>query len=134
MGGESGQPYIYDRPRTYAYSDFNPRAATQAAHKAEQEKNKPKSKKDGPLINFNAHPDSYMIVPGKNISHKTMSKYTKPTVTTLRWTQLTFRILEEIGALGLLICVICLRKMEMSMSYIIRVAVRRRSSMKAYLY
>ena len=133
MGGDSGQPYIYDRPKTYAYSDFNPRAATQAAHKTEQEKNKPIAKKDGPLINFNAHPDSYMIVPGKNVSHRTMSKYTKTTVKALRWTQLSFRILEEIGAIGLLICVICLRKMEVSMSWIIRIAVRQ-SSMKACQY
>jgi hypothetical protein len=122
MGGD-GQPYIYDRPRTYAYSDFNPRAVTVAARKAEQDKNKAKAKQDGPLINFNAHPDSYMIVPGKNVNHKTMSKYTKKTVTVLRWTQLVLRVHEEIGAIGLMICVICLRNMETSMSWIIRIAV-----------
>lgn len=124
MGGDSGQPFIYDRPKTYAYSDFNPRAATQAEQKKREEDEKRRSKKqDGPLINFNAHPDSYMIVPGQNVTHKEMSKRTKPTVKALRWTQLALRILEEIGAIGLMVCVVCLRKMETSTSWIIRIAV-----------
>ena len=128
MGGDSGQPYIYDRrPMTYAYSDFNPRAATQATRKAEEERNKRRSKQDGPLINFNAHPDSYMIVPGRNVNVKMMSKYTKKTVTILRWTQLALRILEAIGAIGLMVCVVCLTNMETSMSYIVRIAVRMRA-------
>ena len=109
---------------TYAYSDFNPRAATEATRKAEEERLREKPKPNGPLINFNQHPDSYMIVPGKNVNHKTMSKRTKKTVVVLRWTQLAFRILEEIGAIGLLICVVCLGNMESSMSYIVRIAVR----------
>jgi hypothetical protein len=125
MGGDSGQPYIYDRrPMTYAYSDFNPRAATEATRKAEEKWLKGKAKPDGPLINFNQHPDSYMVVPGKNVSHATMSKRTKTTVVALRWTQLAFRILEEVGAIGLLIGVVCLGNMESSMSYIVRIAVR----------
>lgn len=124
MGGDNGQPYIYDRPTTYAYSGFNPRAATQAAQQAEYERNKPKAKQDGPLINFNAHPDSYMIVPGKNVNHKTMSRHTKKTVKVLRWTQLALRMVELIGAIGLMVCVVCLKGMQSSMSWIIRIAVR----------
>ncbi|MGG6497511.1 UNVERIFIED_CONTAM: hypothetical protein NY603_31770, partial [Bacteroidetes bacterium 56_B9] len=62
------QPYLYGQlegSRTsiaYPYSDFNPRAATQAHYQAfaeRAERQKKLSQQDGrPLINFNQHPDS----------------------------------------------------------------------------
>ena len=121
MGG-SDQPFIYEPRRTvYPYSDFNPRAVSQAADKAAKEK--PKPKQDGPLINFNEHPDSYMIVGGQNVNYKSMPASTKKKVAAIRWTQFALRIIEEIGALGLLVCVICIKNIETSMSWIMRIAV-----------
>lgn len=126
MGGDSQQPYIYEpqnRRVAYPYSDFNPRAVTQASYQKLQNNGSPK-KQDGPLINFNQHPDSYMIVPGTSMNHKPMAANTKKKVTAIRWTQFGLRIHEEIGALGMLVMVICLRNMVTSMSWIMRIAVR----------
>lgn len=52
-------PFIYDRPSSYTFAgptskSFNPRAATQASWTPRPEK----PKQDGPLINFNKHPDT----------------------------------------------------------------------------
>jgi len=55
----AAQPYMYDKPSTYTFGSptsrpFNPRAATQASWTPPA----PKFKQDGPLIDFNRHPDS----------------------------------------------------------------------------
>lgn len=52
-------PFIYDRPSSYTFGaptdkGFNPKAATQASWTPVA----PKTKKDGPLVEFNRHPDS----------------------------------------------------------------------------
>ena len=57
--GFEGQPFIYDRPNSWNFAGptdrgFNPKAATQASWT--QKPTTPK--KDGPLIDFNKHPDS----------------------------------------------------------------------------
>ncbi len=57
--GVDPQPFIYDRPNSWNFAGptdrgFNPKAVTQASWTA-----KPATpKKDGPLIEFNKHPDS----------------------------------------------------------------------------
>lgn len=131
MGGQD-QPFIYDPPTgresvTYPYSDFNPRAATQAHYAAfaeRAERSKLRSQQEGkPLINFNAHPDSYMIVPTPNVDHKPMSASAKKNIIWARWAQLALRIVQEIGALGILVCVICLKMKSDAPGYMIRVAV-----------
>jgi len=52
-------PFIYDQPSNYSLAnltdkDFNPKAATQASWVPPA----PRQKADGPLIEFNKHPDS----------------------------------------------------------------------------
>ncbi|KAF7187727.1 hypothetical protein HII31_11066 [Pseudocercospora fuligena] len=125
------QPYLYDRIEArqsvaYPYSDFNPRAATQAHYAAFQERaerQKRKAQQDGkPLINFNQHPDSYMIIGQPQIDHKPMAPNTKKKVTWARWLQFVLRCHEEIGALGILVCVICLKMANNGPGWIIRVA------------
>lgn len=131
MGGQD-QPYIYDPPAgrhsvTYPYSDFNPRAATQAQYAAfaeRAERNKLRSQQEGrPLINFNAHPDSYMIVPTQSIDHKPMPVSAKNNIIWTRWVLFALRILQEIGALGILVCVICLKMKNDFPGYMTRIAV-----------
>jgi hypothetical protein len=122
--GDSGQPYIYAPQRTvYPFSGFNPKAASQAAYKAVEDEKKGKPKPDGPLVNFNAHPDSYMIVGAKDVKYKTMPARTKTEVITVRWVQFALRVLEEIGALGIFVCVICLQNVSLSIIWIMRLAV-----------
>ena len=125
MGGwnESSQPYIYTPQRTvYPYSQYNPRAVTQQHEKDANAK--PKPKQDGPLVNFNQHPDSYEMGLQRKSNCKPMPARTKKEVTVIRWMQFALRIIEEIGALGLLVCVICLRNMEPSVGWIVRISVR----------
>jgi len=56
-------PFIYDRPSTYTFGaptnrGFNPKAVTQASWSSPA----PKHKKNGPLVDFNQHPDSVCIL------------------------------------------------------------------------
>lgn len=126
------QPYLYDapssnRPVSYPYSDFNPRAATQAHYAAFQEraeKAKRRAAQDGkPLINFNQHPDSYMIVANPAINHEPLPPNTKRNIVWTRWVQFVLRLFQEVGALGILVCVICLKMNSDGPGWVIRVAV-----------
>ncbi|KAK4632405.1 hypothetical protein CLAFUW4_03189 [Fulvia fulva] len=130
MGG-SDQPFLYDpapnsRPLSYPYSDFNPRAATQSHYAAmteRAERQKRKAAQDGrPLINFNQHPDSYMVVNNPTVDHKPLSPSTKRNIIWTRWSQFVLRLFQEIGALGILVCVICLKMKNDGPGWIIRVA------------
>lgn len=131
MGG-SDPPYLYDpAPRNsqiaYPYSDFNPRAATQAHYAAlaeRAERQKRKAQQDGkPLINFNQHPDSYMIVNNPTTDFKPLPENTKQKLFWTRWVQFGFRVIQEIGAIGLLVGVILLKMASDGPGWIIRVAV-----------
>lgn len=174
MGGFSEQPYIYptcaprsERQLAFAQSNFNPRAATQAAQQAAYDRNRPRSWQNGPLvqfdqpvnsymvvsgdgkvnytpqayeslqakkktkpegkgplINFNQHPDSWMVVTSQTPTYTPMPANTKAKVKTLRWIQFVLRVLEELGALGLLVCMICFKNMPKAFSWIMRIAVR----------
>lgn len=171
--GVSGQPYLYpsdERRGPYPSSNFNPRAATQASYRALQDQNRPRAKRDGPLlkfdepdaggnsyinvsgnnasytskafddvqarkragaggngpvVNFNQHPDSWTtIVAGHNVSYKPMPANTKTKVKAIRWTQFALRLIGGVGAVGLLACLVTLRNMPSVFSWITRIAVR----------
>jgi len=52
-------PFIYDRPSVYTFGNpstrsFDPKAATRASWQPPPQR----PKQDGPLIDFNKHPDS----------------------------------------------------------------------------
>ncbi|KAL9622749.1 MAG: hypothetical protein Q9160_002867 [Pyrenula sp. 1 TL-2023] len=116
-------PFIYDPPSRYSFSGptekgFNPKAATQASWTPTM----PRPKQEGPLVNFNKHPDSYLLVPYGNLNYKPMSRHTKPKIKYGRQAQLFLRICELVGALGLLFCMIAIKGTSGSEGWIIRVA------------
>ncbi|EXJ82643.1 hypothetical protein A1O3_06456 [Capronia epimyces CBS 606.96] len=116
-------PFIYDRPSTYTFGSptergFNPKAATHASWTPKPSK----PKQDGPLINFNRHPDSYIVVPYGNLDAKPMNPNTKKRVTRARQIQLFLRVCALLGALGSLFCVIAINKTSSTVGWIIRVA------------
>ncbi|KAI1923964.1 hypothetical protein LOZ65_003156 [Ophidiomyces ophidiicola] len=118
--GRSEPPFLYDPPSHRGPPSpnraFNPKAVTQESWAPSP----PQSKKDGPLVNFNQHPDSFgLIATGRNI--KTMSPKTKQRVKRARITQLVLRMLTLIGALGLLFCVICIKGTTLTLAWMIRV-------------
>jgi hypothetical protein len=131
----AGQPYMYEAsPNRFSnvnldpYNGFNPKAISQASFAPVQ----PRPKPDGPLINFNRHPDSYLIMhQGKtNVPH--MHPNTKKRVSRARTVQLTFRFLELIAAVGVLICVICIKSTQNTESWIMRLPVCLRVSTRQY--
>ncbi|KAH9808621.1 hypothetical protein Tdes44962_MAKER06277, partial [Teratosphaeria destructans] len=127
MGG-SDQPYMYDpparRPIAYPYSDFNPKAVTHASYARLSHVSTASSnatKKPGPLINFNQHPDSYVVVAGNQTEHKPLPPNTKTAVVGVRWVTFGFRVLQEIGAIGLLVGVICIKGTSGAETYLLRI-------------
>ena len=128
MGAE--QPFLYDPPSQngYPHRHFNPKAASQASF----ERPTPRPKHEGPLIDFNKHPDSYVIVPYGNLNAKPMSPRTRKRVSYLRWTQLLFRLLELTGAVGMLVCAICVRQVDDTMGWTLRIPVGSAISMRTW--
>lgn len=132
-------PFLYDHPKQFSFrgptdKTFNPKAATQASWTPVQ----PKPKQDGPLLNFNRHPDSvcvkvevskecsnnqqYLVVPYGNTTAIPMSPTTQIKVKRLRQFQLFLRLHQLVGALAALFCVIAINKTSGSAGWIIRVA------------
>ncbi|RMZ89329.1 hypothetical protein DV736_g3448, partial [Chaetothyriales sp. CBS 134916] len=117
-------PFIYDNPSTYTFAapterGFNPRAATQASWVAKVPRT---PKKDGPLIDFNKHPDSYAVPYQANLNVKPMHPNTRARVQRARLIQLFLRACALLGALGLLFCAIAINKTGSTIGWIIRVA------------
>src|ERR1700709_1868841 len=101
----SGQPYQYNPPARYSpsmydpYNGFNPKAVSQASLMPPQ----PRPKPNGPLINFNQHPDRHLIQPLQKTPVKPMHPSTKKRVNRARNFQLGLRFLQLVGAIGILI-------------------------------
>lgn len=125
MGGVD-QPYLYDPPSrrqiAYPYSDFDPKAVTRASWISAAESTMSKPKKEGPLIDFNKHPDSFMVVTPQP-ARDPMPANTKKKVVAMRWVQFGFRIAQVLGAIGCLLCVIFVRNTETAQGWIMRVPV-----------
>ncbi|RMZ70061.1 P-loop containing nucleoside triphosphate hydrolase [Pyrenophora seminiperda CCB06] len=115
------QPYMYadsmaDTDPTQ--SKFDPKAITRASR---MPPSPPKKKKEGPLIDFNQHPDSYLVLPYGNTNAKPMTNKIKTFINIARWTQFTLRLLTLCGAVGVLLCGIFIQGAQDSEGYILRV-------------
>ncbi|KAI9373850.1 hypothetical protein BJX61DRAFT_500996 [Aspergillus egyptiacus] len=121
--GNSSPPFLYAPPDAYSFKGptdrpFNPKAVTQMSWTRPA----PKSKKKGPLVGFNRHPDSYCNIPDGRSRWTPMSPRTKSKVFYGRRVQLGLRILTLIGALGSLFCAIVIKNVASSIVWIVRVA------------
>jgi hypothetical protein len=112
------QPYLYNAP--VDDSTFNPKRVTMASR---MPPSPPKKKQDGPLIDFNKHPDSYLILPYGNTNAKPMNKRVKTFIKIARWLQLFFRVCNLLGAVGVLLCSIFIRGASDTEGYIMRIPV-----------
>ncbi|EMC96840.1 hypothetical protein BAUCODRAFT_34239 [Baudoinia panamericana UAMH 10762] len=125
MGG-SDMPYLYPNTQSstriaYPYSDYNPKSVTEASYERLSQQSQPKPKQEGPLINFNQHPDSYVLFSGEQKEFKPLPKGTKKAVVSVRWVQFALRIMQEICALGLLTTTICIRGTAGAETYLLRI-------------
>lgn len=122
--GAGDAPYLYDPPSrrqiAYPYSDFDPKAVTRASWISAAESTVSKPKQEGPLVDFNRHPDSYMIVPPQ-IVREPMPANTKTKVKAVRWVQFGFRLAQLLGAIGCLLCVIFVKNTEKAQGWIMRI-------------
>lgn len=66
---------------------------------------------------------SKWVAPRQHTPYIPMSPYTKARVKRTRVVQLLFRLVELIGALAILFCVICINHTGVALGWIIRVAV-----------
>ncbi|KAI9684341.1 MAG: hypothetical protein M1829_002150 [Trizodia sp. TS-e1964] len=114
-------PYLYDPPSRQRWSDtsdtFNPKSVTQASLARPM----PRQKQEGPFLNFNKHPDSYLILPHGNPAVTNLGSNIKKKVKIARWAQQFFRSCQLVGAAGLLFCAICIRGIDTITGWIIRV-------------
>ena len=81
MGGSA--PYLYTPSinNGSAY-EFNPRAYSQATYAASLASQSPKPKQEGPLVDLNRHPDSWMVI-GTPSNAEPMPANTRTKVVTL---------------------------------------------------
>jgi hypothetical protein len=115
------QPYIYGPEDRDLMDDFNPRAITMASR---QPPSPPKQKPDGPLLDFNKHPDSYLVMPYGNTDIEPMNPRTKLYVKIARGLQLFLRLCTLLGAVGLLLCTIFIRGTQDTEGWLMRIPVR----------
>ncbi|KAF2231050.1 hypothetical protein EV356DRAFT_472486 [Viridothelium virens] len=123
MGVQPLPPYIFPPNRQAEFNptyDFDPKAVTRASYAASLSKSE-KPKREGPYLDLNRHPDSWSQAPYGQINVKPMNPRTRAAVKWTRWVQLSLRILQEIGALGALFCVITLKGMLNGQAWIVRV-------------
>ncbi|KAF1939794.1 hypothetical protein EJ02DRAFT_436076 [Clathrospora elynae] len=114
------QPYLYEPQRDSMMSDqstFNPKSVTMASRLPPS----PRKKQEGPLVDFNKHPDSYLILPYGNTNAKPMGKKTKTFIKIARWVQLALRVCTLLGAVGVLLCGIFIRGAQDTEGYIMRI-------------
>jgi hypothetical protein len=116
------QPYLYNEQRTSVYDVpevFNPKSVTMASYQAPPKK----KKQDGPLVDFNKHPDSYLVLPYGKTDAKPMSPSVKAWIKTARWIQFVLRVLTLFGAIGVLLCAIFVRGAQATEGWITRIPV-----------
>ncbi|PQE29109.1 P-loop containing nucleoside triphosphate hydrolase protein [Rutstroemia sp. NJR-2017a BBW] len=110
-------PFLYDPVRT-DYS-FDPKAVSRASLSPPAPRPK---RPDGPLVSFNQHPDSYLIVPYGNINAEPMDPSVKKRVKLTRWALLGLRCVQLPVAVGLLVIMILITGVNASTGWILRVA------------
>ncbi|RDL35740.1 Uncharacterized protein BP5553_06352 [Venustampulla echinocandica] len=107
-------PFLYDPIREKA---FDPKAVTRASRTPKA----PRPKQDGPLVSFNQHPDSFLILPYGNINASPMKRSIKKWIKWTRVLQLALRCFELLSAGGLLAMMIMVRGVEDSVGWALRI-------------
>ncbi|KAE9363726.1 hypothetical protein N431DRAFT_497523 [Stipitochalara longipes BDJ] len=114
-------PYLYDPVKSDGsrspYKEFDPKAVTRAS----QEPKPRRPQHEGPLVSFNQHPDSYLILPYGNTNVKPMSASVKKWVKWMRNVQLVLRCFELLCAVGLLVMLILIKGIDATTGWIMRI-------------
>ncbi|KAK4134157.1 hypothetical protein BT67DRAFT_380733 [Trichocladium antarcticum] len=100
--GVSQAPFMYESVKRdddrFPTTTFDPRAVTRASLEPRKKKPRP----DGPLVAFGRHPDAHMVPGGRSLV-RPMGHRTRGWIKGLRALQLCLRVLEAVGAAGLIV-------------------------------
>ncbi|KFY28952.1 hypothetical protein V493_02652 [Pseudogymnoascus sp. VKM F-4281 (FW-2241)] len=114
-------PFLYDAVKKdttrYSYKEFDPKAVSRASMQSQPQK----PKKDGPLVSFNKHPDSYLIMPSGKATGARVSASMKGRITETRMAVLFFRIFQLLGAIGALTTMVLITGVDNQMGWIMRI-------------
>ncbi|KAG4435685.1 hypothetical protein IFR05_008820 [Cadophora sp. M221] len=114
-------PFLYDPIKTEGpnspYREFDPKAITRASYTPKP----PRPKHEGPLVNFNQHPDSFLILPYGSSTATPMNPSVKKWIKWMRIIQLVLRCFELIAALGLLVLMILIKGVDASTGWVMRI-------------
>ncbi|EKD17781.1 uncharacterized protein L3040_002150 [Drepanopeziza brunnea f. sp. 'multigermtubi'] len=114
-------PYMYNAIKTEdprsPYKKFDPKAVTRASWTSQA----PRPKQEGPLVSFNKHPDSYLVMPFGLSTAKPMKPSVKKWIKWTRIIQLGFRCFQLVAALGLLVLMILIKGVDAAAGWIMRV-------------
>lgn len=123
---------MYDAPvrysQSYPHKAFDPKAVTRASF-ISATSSPTKMKPEGPLVNFNRHPDSWQPAPTGRMVDIPIPANIKKKINGARWTQLGLRTIQLIAAIGLLVLVILIKNTTDNEGWIIRLPV---SSMSVF--
>ncbi|OLN95575.1 hypothetical protein CCHL11_04832 [Colletotrichum chlorophyti] len=114
------QPFLYNavsNDSRFPETKFDPKAVTRASWEPKPRKPQP----TGPLVNFNRHPDAHMVLSHRSNNYVSLSPQTKSWIKTLRGVQLGLRILELLGASGILALLILLNNIETLAGWVMRI-------------
>ncbi|ESZ95691.1 hypothetical protein SBOR_3911 [Sclerotinia borealis F-4128] len=110
-------PFLYDPVKTDW--SFDPKVVSRASLSPPAPRPK---RPDGPLVNFNAHPDSYLIVPFGNVGSKSMDPSVKKKVKWSRKLTLVLRCFQLLAAVGLLVMSILITGLDILSGWIMKLA------------
>jgi len=113
------QPYLYASP-AYDYA-FDPKVYSRSSLVLPSPV---PLKPEGPLLDFNRHPDSYLVLPYGQTNATPLRPSTKRNVTTVRRFQLTLRIFQMLCILENLVAAICIRSIQYVESWVLRATVQ----------
>ncbi|KAK3391026.1 hypothetical protein B0H63DRAFT_557893 [Podospora didyma] len=114
------QPYLYEAVKNderFPTKPFDPKSVTRASWESKQKPKKP----NGPLVTINRHPDAHMVPTGRTMNYKPMGRKTKSWIKGMRVVQLVLRVLELIGAVGILVVMIFIDNIEPLAGWIVRI-------------
>ncbi|KAI1344574.1 hypothetical protein F5Y15DRAFT_366988 [Xylariaceae sp. FL0016] len=114
------QPYMYDsdlRDSRSPGKEFDPKAVTRASWEPKPKK----PKQDGPLVNFNRHPDAHQVPTSRTYNFRPMSNTTKSWIKGMRYFQIFLRALELVGGIGLLVLMVLISNVDMLTSWVMRI-------------
>jgi len=77
----------------------------------------------GYLSDFYTHPDSYLVLPSSGAVGHNLSTRSKVKFAAVRWTEVSLRSLQMLGAAGLLFCAVVLQNLLTYEQWILRIIV-----------